>query len=96
MPMTTTSRYRPNAAAVALALILLATNTVTFRADGKDSAAGNAGGVAPPGSTGPCRSGVGTKDDTIGGRTGPPGSKMENNRMTGTPDIATNPPCGPK
>lgn len=32
-------------------------------------------------------------DDTIGGRTGPPGSPMINSGETGTPNIAANPPC---
>jgi hypothetical protein len=36
------------------------------------------------------------QDDTIGGRTGSPGSPMINSSTTGTPNIATNPPPGPK
>ena len=56
-----------------------------------DSGSETASGVSP----GPCRARVGN-DDTIGGRTGPPGSPMINSGQTGTPTIAVNPPCGPK
>ncbi len=35
-------------------------------------------------------------DDTIGGRTGPPGSPMIDSHATATPRIANNPPCGPR
>ena len=34
------------------------------------------------------------EDDTIGGRTGPPGTPIVDSTTTGTPNIATNPDLG--
>lgn len=76
------------------AVIILAGGNIAFGASGGESIGGGGPETsrsAPP----PCPNSMG-KDDTIGGRTGPPGTPMINSRQTHTPDIATNPPCGPK
>lgn len=79
---------------VLAAMIMLAGVNTAFSANSGETSAGTnpqTSRGAPP----PCQNSVG-KDDTIGGRTGPPGTPMINSRETHTPDIATNPPCGPK
>lgn len=90
---------RFGAASIAAALVLAAAfNAAAFAADsgGKPAADPGPTGAATSGAaSGRCQNSVGP-DDTIGGRTGPPGSPMINSGTTNTPDIATNPPCGPK
>jgi hypothetical protein len=70
--------------------------TNSFNPNNVGNTAGNgaAGGTGSRSGSG-CANAVG-KDDTIGGRTGAPGTAMINSAMTGTPNIAANPPCGPK
>ena len=79
---------------VLAALIVVAGANAAFAASAEqNSAVANpeTSRSAPP----PCQNSIG-KDDTIGGRTGPPGTAMINSRETHTPNIAINPPCGPK
>lgn len=79
---------------LAAVFVFLAAASPTLAAEGFASDSGSAAAaVKSPAKK--CQNSVGN-DDTIGGRTGPPGSPMINSRLTGTPDIGVNPPCGPK
>jgi hypothetical protein len=70
--------------------------TNSFNPNNLGTSAGNgAGGTTDSRNASGCQNPVG-RDDTIGGRTGAPGTAMIDSSMTGTPTIAVNPPCGPK
>ena len=75
---------------LATTMLLMATANASFAAN--NSGGADARSDRPAGA---CQNSMG-KDDTIGGRTGPPGTAMINSGKTGTPNIATNLPCGPK